>query len=135
MIRVLLVSVGCLIASALPGLTQSSYVDLCSAARQCDMAGNCAASDFSFTFTLIEEADGTYRDIVSIPGSAPMEAIEEPSTQGFTFSNEKRVYTFLYLLNDAYPEGDNPEFVLIDANAHGRIEAVTLYTGICEAAS
>lgn len=135
MMRVLLVSAACLLAGALPVLAQTSFVDRCTASRQCDMAGNCAASDFSFTFTLIEEADGSFRDVVSIPGSAPMDAVTEDTTQGFTFSNEKRVYTFLYLLNDAYPEGDNPEFALIDANAQGRIGDVTLYTGLCEAAS
>ena len=117
---------------ALPVLAQATYVDLCRAVQACDMAGNCQPSEFSFRFILEEDADGTARDLVEIDGSAPMLAVTEASTQGFTFSNEKRVYTMLYLLNDAFSEADDPEFALLDADANGRLGEVVLYRGICE---
>ena len=134
MIRLILIAAG-LGGSALPALAQTTHVDLCRATQACDMAGNCRPSDFEFQFVLEEDADGTTRDIIHIAGSAPMQAVTEASTQGFASSNEKRVYTLLYLLNDAFPPEDDPEFALIDADANGRLGAVTLYTGTCEVLS
>jgi hypothetical protein len=130
--RLGLAAIALAIAAPVPGLAQTTYVDLCRATQACDMAGTCQPSDFSFRFILEEDADGTTRDIVDMAGSPPMLAIAEETTQGFTFSNEKRVYTMLYLLNDAFPEDDDPEFVLLDADANGRVGAVTLYRGLCE---
>jgi len=127
-----LLSICMLLIAPLPSLAQDRFVDLCRATQACDMSGICQPSDFEFRFILEEDADGTTRDIVDMAGSAPMLAVPEDTTQGFAFSNEKRVYTLLYLLNDAFPEEDDPEFVLLDADANGRIGAVTLYRGTCE---
>jgi hypothetical protein len=119
--------------SPFPVLADAVVVDLCRATQSCDMAGVCQPSAFSFRFLVEEDADGTQRDVFDLPGAAPIDATSEPSTQGFTFSDAKHVYTFLYLLNDSFPDGDDPEFALLVADLNGRIDAVTLYTGTCEA--
>jgi hypothetical protein len=92
----------------------------------------CTDTTFAFTFVYDDTAPGPVRHLVRIGSGPTIDALTEDTTQGFTWSTEKQVYTMLYLYNDAYSDSDPPEFLLVEADANGRLDAVIRYFGTCE---
>lgn len=131
MMRVLPIALAA-VTLASPAPAQEPFVETCTAYERCDVFGRCSETFFEFTFTYDDSGPTGVRHIVQVGRQAPVDAIPEPSTQGFTWGGEKHVYTMLYLYNAAYTGDDPPEFVVTEADAQGRVDAVWIYNGFCE---
>jgi len=119
-----------LVATA-PVLAQGTFTERCTGETVCLAGSDCKIDRVTFDFDYIEAADGSATSFVTMPGGPRAQAVFEGSTQGYTWSTPTRVYTLIYLLNDAFAENEPAEFMLVDAPMNGRLGAVVLSTGTC----
>lgn len=109
-----------------------TFSERCTATETCEIGGACKEGGFSFLFHYVEWPDREATSEVQFGSGPRIETVNEPGTQGFAFATEGRIFTMLYLFNDAYEPEDDPDFVLLEARDPGRRDTVRIHAGRCE---